>query len=114
MTRVKRGVISLKKRRKILKYAKGYKWGRKSKERSAREALLHAWTYAFHGRKLRKRDFRRLWQNKIGAAVQTQGLSYSKFIHALQKKNIQLDRKILAELAEKKPEVFAKVIEAIR
>lgn len=114
MTRVKRGVMALKKRRKILKYAKGYKWGRKSKERLAREALLHAWTYAFHGRKLRKRDFRRLWQNKIGAAVQAQGLSYSKFINALQKKNIQLDRKILAELAEKKPEAFAKVMEAVR
>ena len=111
MTRVKRGVIAHKKRERILKYAKGFKWGRKSKERLAREALLHAWSYAFHGRKLRKRDFRRLWQNKIGAAAETQGISYSKFIGALQKKQIRLDRKILAELAEKKPEVFRKIVE---
>ena len=111
MTRVKRGVISLKKRRKILKYTKGYKWGRKSKEKQAREALLHAWTYAFHGRKLRKRDFRRLWQARINAAVRQNGFSYSKFIEALKKKNIELDRKILAELAEKKPDVFAKIVE---
>lgn len=111
MTRVKRGVISLKKRRKILKYAKGFKWGRKSKEKQAREALLHAWTYSFHGRKIRKRDFRNLWQNKIGAAVTNEGISYSKFMHALKKKNIDLDRKILAELAEKRPEVFGKIVE---
>lgn len=111
MVRVKRGVISHKKREKLLKYAKGFKWGRKSKERLAREALLHAWSYSFHGRKLRKRNFRRLWQNKIGAAVQAQGTSYSKFINSLQKKNIQLDRKILAELAEKKPEVFSQILQ---
>src|SRR3989344_7104750 len=114
MTRVKRGAIAIKKRRKILKYAKGYKWGRKSKESLAREALLHAWTYAFQGRKIRKRDFRNLWQNKIGAAVQAQGMSYSKFIHALQKKNIQLDRKILAELAEERPKTFAQIVEMVK
>ncbi len=107
-------MIALKKRRKILKYAKGFKWGRKSKERLAREALLHAWTYSFHGRKLRKRNFRRLWQNKIGAATQAQGISYSKFISACQKKNIGLDRKILAEIAEKRPETFAKIVEMVK
>lgn len=114
MVRVKRGVISHKKREKLLKYAKGFKWGRKSKERLAREALLHAWSYSFHGRKLRKRNFRRLWQNKIGAAVQAQGISYSKFINSLQKKNIQLDRKILAELAEKHPATFSKILETVK
>ena len=113
MTRVKRGVISHKKREKLLKYAKGFHWGRKSKERLAREALLHAWSYSFHGRKLRKRDFRNLWQTKIGAAVKMQGMSYSKFINACQKKNIRLDRKILAELAEHKPEVFTHVVEKV-
>lgn len=110
MTRVKRGVIAHKKREKLLKYAKGFRWGRRSKERLAREALLHAWSYSFHGRKLRKRNFRRLWQNKIGAAVQAQGTSYSKFINACKKKNIRLDRKILAELAEKHPDAFQQVI----
>lgn len=114
MVRVKRGVIARKRRAKILKYAKGYRWGRKSKERLAREALLHAWTYAFQGRKLRKRDFRNLWQNKIGAALGKSGISYSKFIALLKKNNIELDRKILAELAEKRPEVFAKIREIAR
>src|SRR3990167_711886 len=111
MTRVKRGLHAAKKRRKTLKYAKGFRWGRKSKEKQAREALLHAWTYAFHGRKLRKRDFRRLWQAKINAAVRQNGFSYSKFMEALKKKNIELDRKILAELAEKRPDVFGKILE---
>ncbi len=114
MVRVKRGVIAHKKREKLLKYAKGFKWGRKSKERLAREALLHAWSYSYHGRKLRKRNFRRLWQNKIGAAAEARGISYSKFIHACQKKNIQLDRKILAELAEKRPEVFNQILAAVK
>ena len=114
MTRVKRGVIAHKRREKLLKYAKGFKWGRKSKERLAREALLHAWSYSFHGRKLKKRDARRLWQVKISAAVKEKGTSYSKFIDALHKKNILLDRKVLAELAEKRPEAFARVLEAVR
>lgn len=111
MTRVKRGVIAHKKRERLLKYAKGFRWGRKSKERLAREALLHAWPHAFVGRKKRKRDFRRLWQTKINAAVRPTGLSYSKFMARLRQKNIQLDRKILAELAEKYPPVFQKLLE---
>src|SRR3990167_10284887 len=99
MTRVKRGVISHKKREKLLKYAKGFKWGRKSKERLAREALLHAWPHAFRGRKERKRNFRKLWQTQIGAGAKINGLSYSKLINFLHKKNIILDRKILAQIA---------------
>ena len=92
MTRVKRGTIAHKKREKLLKYTKGFKWGRKSKERLAKEALLHAWSHSFHGRKLKKRDFRALWQTKIGAASKTYEMSYSSFISALNKKNIELDR----------------------
>ncbi len=111
MTRVKRGVTALKKRRKILKYAKGFRWGRKSKERLAHDALLHAWSHSFSGRKLRKRDFRKLWQNKIGAAAKANNLSYSRLISALHKKKIELDRKVLAELAEKHPQVFQKITE---
>lgn len=114
MVRVKRGVIAHKKRERILKYTKGFKWGRKSKERLAKEALLHAWSHAFAGRKLKKRNFRRLWQAKIGAAAQSHGISYSKLIGALHKNKIELDRKILAELAEKKPEIFEKIIHAIK
>lgn len=112
MVRVKRGVISHKKREKLLRHAKGFKWGRKSKERLAREALLHAWSHAYVGRKQKKRDFRRTWQVKIGAAASESGISYSKLIGALRKKNIQLDRKILAELAEHYPDTFKKIIEA--
>jgi len=114
MTRVKRGTTSLKRRRKVLKQAKGYRWGRKSKERLAREALLHAGPHAFAGRKQKKRNYRRLWQTKIGLASQKEGISYGKFINALTKKNIVLDRKILAELAEKHPNIFSKVMEAVK
>ncbi len=114
MTRVKRGVIAAKRRRKILGYAKGFKWGRKSKERAAHEALLHAWTNMFRGRKEKKREFRRLWNIKINAGARARGLSYSKFIAALKKKNIELDRKILAELAEHEPKVFEKVVAAVK
>lgn len=114
MTRVKRGVISHKRREKTLKYAKGFKWGRKSKERFAREALLHAWPHAFVGRKLRKRDFRRLWQTKINAAARTNGLSYNAFISSLHSKKIELDRKVLAELAENHPAIFQKIAETVK
>ncbi len=114
MTRVKRGKIAHKKREKILKYVKGFKWGRKSKERAAKEALLHAWTHAFRGRKEKKRVYRRLWQTQLNAAVREYGLSYSKFIDSLKKQNIALDRKILADLAKNEPKIFEKIIEKIR
>lgn len=114
MTRVKRGVIAHKKREKLLKYSKGFHWGRKSKERLAREALLHAWSYSFHGRKLRKRDFRKLWQTKIGAAARTHGLPYNALISGLKKKKIELNRKVLAELAQKHPAVFQKIAETAK
>src|SRR3989344_6055187 len=113
MTRVKRGTIANKKRKKILKYTKGFRWGRKSKERAAKEALLHAWTHAFMGRKKKKRDFRSLWQVKINAATRKNGLSYSKFVNQLKKAKVGLDRKILAELAEKYPKVFKQIIERL-
>lgn len=115
MVRVKRGTIAHKRREKLLKYAKGFKWGRKSKERMAREALLHAWTHAFSGRKLRKREFRTLWQIKINAAARgVAEMSYSKFIAALKKKSILLDRKMLAQIAEHHPKAFEKIAEAAK
>jgi len=114
MPRVKRGKLAHKKREKLLKYTKGFKWGRKSKERAAKEALLHAWSRAFRGRKEKKRNFRSLWQTKINIAVREEGLNYNKFIAGLKKNNILLDRKILADLAQNHPEVFKKIVEKVK
>src|SRR3989344_5054071 len=114
MPRVKRGKIAHKKREKLLKHTKGFRWGRKSKERAAKEALLHAWDHAFRGRKEKKRQFRSVWQVKINAAVRDESLTYSKFINMLKKANIKLDRKSLADLAENHPVTFKKVVEAAK
>ena len=114
MARVKRGKISLKRRRNILKQTKGYRFGRKSKERLAKEAILHAGTHAFHDRRKKKRVFRKLWQIKINAASRAHGISYSKFINKLKKADININRKILAELAENKPEIFEKIIQKLK
>lgn len=113
MTRVKRGTTALKRRRKILKYTKGFRWGRKSKERAAKEALLHAWTHAFRGRKEKKRDYRALWQVKINAAARENNTTYSQLLASLKHKNIKLDRKILADLAQNEPGAFKKLVEAV-
>ncbi|MDO8574988.1 MAG: 50S ribosomal protein L20 [bacterium] len=110
MPRVKRGKIALKRREKILKYTKGFKWGRKSKERAAKEALLHAWTHAYRDRRVKKRTARGLWQIQLNAAVREHGLNYSKFMHGLKKAKIELDRKVLSELAREHPEVFKEII----
>src|SRR3989344_5435886 len=85
-------------------------WTRKTKYRQAKEALLHAWSFQFADRKKKKRDFRRLWQLKINAAARENGISYSKLINQLKKSNIELDRKILADIAEHNPEIFKKII----
>ena|ERR1700690_2974590 len=114
MPRVKRGTIANKRRRNVLKNTKGFSWGRKSKERAAKEALLHAWTHAFRGRKEKKRNYRQLWNVKINAAIRPEGMNYSKFIAALKKNKIALDRKMLADLAEYEPEVFKKVVAAVK
>jgi len=114
MTRVKRGVQKRKRKKKFIKQAKGYKWGRKSKYRAAKEALMHAWTYAYRDRRTKKRDFHRLWQIRINAACREQGISYSKFINALKKNKIELDRKILAQLAKDYPEIFKKIVEKVK
>lgn len=113
MTRVKRGVNALKRRRKILKYAKGYQWGRKSKERAAHDALMHAWTHAFQHRKKKKGEFRAVWNTRISAALSDQGLSYSKFIGALVKKEIGLNRKVLSEIAAAHPKIFEAIVKEV-
>jgi large subunit ribosomal protein L20 len=114
MVRVKTGKISHKRREKLLKYVKGFRWGRKSRLRAAKEALLHAWTHAYQDRKRKKREFRRLWQIQINAACREHGLSYSKFIYGLKQKKIELDRKILATIAQNHPEIFTKIIEEVK
>jgi len=114
MPRVKGAIIARKKRRKILKEAKGYRWGRKSKERLAREALLHAYSHAFKDRKRKKREKRRLWIIKINAFIKQEGLTYKEFIHLLKEKNIKLDRKILAQLAEEYPEIMKKILDIVK
>jgi len=112
--RIKRGKITHRKRERLLKYTKGFHWGRKSKYRLAKEALLHAWTYTYRDRKRKKREFRRLWQIQINAACRQHSLSYSKFICGLKQKKIELDRKILAKLAQNQPEIFEKIIEEVK
>jgi len=114
MPRVKGGKVAHKRRERLLKYTKGFRWGRKSKERAAKEALLHAWTHAFRGRKEKKRDFRALWNVRINAASRAEGIKYSWLINALKKKGVKLDRKILADLAQNEPAVFKKVVEFVK
>ena len=114
MPRVKRGIIAIKRRRKILKYTKGYKWGRKSKERAAKEALLHAWTHAYRDRRVKKRTARALWQIQLNAAVREHDLNYSKFMGGLKKTKIELDRKVLSEIARNYPGVFKEIVEKIK
>jgi len=111
MTRVKRGVAKRARRKKIIKQAKGFQSHRKTNFRAAMEAVLHAGNHSFRGRKQRKRDFRRLWNVRIGAAAKETGTSYSRLIGRLSANKIELNRKMLAELAATKPEVFKKVIE---
>src|SRR3989338_6233999 len=114
MVRVKRGKISIKRRRSVLKAAKGYMWGGKTKERAARERLMHAWSHAYRDRKKKKREIKKLWQIKIKAAAREEGMSYSKFMAALKRAHIEIDKKILAELAEKEPQAFKKIAEIVK
>ncbi len=114
MSRVKRGVISNKRRKNVLSLTKGYRNARSTKERQAREAIYHAGNHAFAHRRDKKGVFRKLWTVRINAAVRPFGLSYSKFIDALKKANIGLDRKILSELANVQPEVFKTIVEKVQ
>ena len=109
--RIKRAVNGVKKRRKILKLAKGY-WGGKSKRyRVAREAVMKSQQYAYIGRKLRKRDFRRLWIARINAACRQNGISYSKFMFGLKNAGINLNRKVLAEIGRSDAAAFTALVE---
>ncbi len=115
MTRVKKGVHALKRRKSVLKQTKGMRHGRSTKERQAKEALLHAGSYAFAHRKDKKSHNRKLWNIKINAGSREMaGLSYSKLIGALKKKKIEVDRKILADLAENHPKTFERILANIK
>lgn len=114
MPRATYSVPSHRKRKKVLKHAKGY-WGGKSRLlRSAKESVERAWQYAYRDRRQRRRDFRRLWIARINAALRLHGLSYSKFLALLREKHIDLDRKQLAELAVSDPAAFQKVVESVQ
>ena len=112
--RIKRGVNAVKKRRKILKQAKGY-FGAKSKlYRTAREQVMKSGQYAYIGRKQKKRDFRALWITRINAACRLNDISYSRFIDGLKKANVTLNRKVLADMAIREPEAFANLVEVAK
>ena len=113
MARVKRGTTKNKRRKNILAQTKGYRFDRKSKERVAKEAIKHAGSYAFKHRRAKKRDYRQLFTLRINAGVRPLGLSYSKFIDTLKKKNIALDRKSLAALAKDHPETFERLVKSL-
>lgn len=113
MARVKRGLVSKRKHNKLLSKTKGYRGTKNRLVRVAKEASLHAGAYAFHGRKLKKRDFRSLWITRISQAVKKEGLSYSVFMNKLKKAHIDLDRKILGEIVVSDPTSFKKLIDSL-
>lgn len=114
MARIKRGVTSKRKHNKILELVKGYRGTKSTLIKTAKDAALHAGQYAYHGRKIKKGDFRTLWITRIGEAVKLQGLSYSVFMNKLKKANIELDRKILSNLVVEDPEAFKHIVESAK
>lgn len=114
MARIKRGTVSRRKHKKLFSLTKGYSGTKNRLIRVAHEAALHAGAYAYHGRKLRKRDIRALWITRIGEAVKQEGLSYSVFMNQLKKAKIELDRKILSDLVVNDPTTFKQVLDSVR
>ena len=113
MTRVKRGVAASKRRKKVIKMAKGYRWKRKSTFRAAKEALLKAGKYAYRDRRTKKRTMRSLWITRLNAGLRENGLTYSKFMKLLKDKKVELDRKALSQLAMEKPAALASLIKQV-
>lgn len=114
MTRVKGGLTTRRKHKKVLIMAKGFRMTRHKQIKKAKEALLHAGEYAFQGRKMKKREFRKLWIIRLNASLRSMGLKYSQFIRSLNANKIELDRKILSEIATNHPSVFEKVVEKVK
>ena len=113
MSRVKKAVNALKGRRNVLRKVKGFRFGRSTKERQAYDALVHAGASAFAHRRDKKNDFRRLWTVRINSALRSHNISYSKFIGALKKHGVLLNRKMLSQLAAERPEVFARIAKKV-
>ena len=114
MTRVKRSVHARKKRRETLERAKGFRGDANSHYKKAKEAVMKAESYAYRDRRNKKRDFRRLWITRINAAARQNGMTYATFIHGLSAAGIELDRKVLADIAVRDPETFSRFAEAAR
>jgi large subunit ribosomal protein L20 len=114
MSRVKGGVVANKRRKKILEQVKGYRFGRSTKKRMAQDAIHHAQLHAFAHRKDKKNVFRQLWITRINAALQAEGLKYSRFVKMLADKNVTVDRKILATLAKDRPEAFTRFVAKVK
>jgi large subunit ribosomal protein L20 len=114
VARVKRAVNAQKKRRTILESARGYRGQRSRLYRKAKEQMLHSMTYAYRDRRARKGDFRKLWITRINAATRQHGLSYNRFVQGLKAAEVEVDRKILAELAVNDPQAFAALVEVAR
>ncbi len=114
MARIKRGVTAHAKHKKVLKAAKGYYGSKSTLFKTANQAVIKSMTYSYIGRKRRKRDFRQLWIARINAASRQNGLSYSKFMHGLKKANINMNRKILSEMAINDPTAFSKLVEVAK
>ncbi len=112
--RIKRGVNAAKKRRAVLKNAKGYRGAKSKLYRVAREQVMKSGQYAYIGRKQKKRDFRALWITRINAACRLNGISYSKFINGLKVKGIDLNRKVLADMAVRQPEAFTALVNQVK
>jgi large subunit ribosomal protein L20 len=114
MSRVKRGTISMKHRRNVLKEAKGYRFGRSKKEIEAKVALRHAGAHAFAHRKDKKTDARRLFTVRLNAALRPLGMNYSRFIDGMKKKGMEVDRKVLSQIAKENNESFVRIVEQVK
>jgi large subunit ribosomal protein L20 len=114
MPRVKRGVNAIKKRRTVLKLAKGFRGARHKKLKSAREAVMHSLAYGFRDRRIKKREFRRLWITRINAAVHLHEMSYNRFIEGLTRAGVAVNRKILADLAVRDAAAFAEIVKVAK
>jgi large subunit ribosomal protein L20 len=113
MARVKRGTIKNKRRKNVLKHTKGYVYGRSTKERQGREAIMHAGAHQFNHRRQKKQNFRRYFNIRLNAALHEQNLTFSRFMGMLRKQNVGLNRKMLAEIAHEHPESFKRIIDKV-
>lgn len=114
MARVKRGVAASKRRKNLLKLAKGFKWRRKSHYATAKQAVIKAGTYKYRDRRAKKRTMRNLWVIRLNNALRLHDTKYSTFINTMKTKNIELDRKVLSQLAVENPEIFAQLVKEIK